>query len=402
MSLVLVPMHLLRYVSILSLSRSKANLYVEKKVKGESKETSTKLIKFLKILQNPFINLGIILVYLFIFVSLETIIYFVSKAIGVSGYCFEAVVNLAVLNSVAVFIWIFLWCIGSLLDFFLHFLNAFSKVNGKIKFDVKCLNPWLFFVKQDPFFYRFELYIIAPLLIIFFFIYIILVLLQFDQLYKVAFITIYTIFTYFLYFYLVIYVLLLTILQILRQLICRSNNPTEEIDKILFDNENGGFIMFENFAKDEYSIENVSCWSDIQAFKKLNPEKDQEQMRKIANDLFQKYLNGNDSPLEVNVNSKSRKNVELTLKNEKLETDTFDEILGGIKLNLSDTYGRLHITAEFALYSQKTKFKAEMGLDNGNVVTRIFNNRNKKKKSIKKSVKKDNPKTVVEVQSIEK
>jgi hypothetical protein len=118
--------------------------------------------------------------------------------------------------------------------------------------------------------------------------------------------------------------------------------------------------------------------------------------------LFQKYLNGNDSPLEVNVNSKSRKNVELTLKNEKLETDTFDEILGGIKLNLSDTYGRLHITAEFALYSQKTKFKAEMGLDNGNVVTRIFNNRNKKKKSIKKSVKKDNPKTVVEVQSIEK
>jgi hypothetical protein len=403
MSLVLIPMHLLRYVCILTLSRSKANLYVTVKVKGETKETSNKFIKFLKILQHPLINLGILVVYILIFLVLEVIIYLVFGAIGIGGFCFESVVYLGIFNSVAVFIWIFLWSLGSLLDFILHITNSFSRVNGKIKFDFKCLNPWLFFVKQDPFFYRFELYIIAPLLIVFFFIYILFALLQFDQLYKLVFIIIYTIFTHCLYFYLVIYVLLVTIIQLLRQCICRSNHPTEEIDKILFDTENGGFQMFESFSRDEYSIENVSCWSDIQSFKKLNPEKDQEQMKKLANDLFQKYLNGNDSPLEVNVNSKSRKNVEILLKNEKLNGNLFDEILSGIKLNLSDTYGRLHITAEFALYSQKTKFKEEMGLDNGNTITRCL--RDKKKKKPKKSVtptKKEDPKTVVEVQSIEK
>jgi hypothetical protein len=149
----------------------------------------------------------------------------------------------------------------------------------------------------------------------------------------------------------------------------RSNKSTKEIDKILFDTENGGFIMFENYTKSQYCVELVYCWSEIQSFKKFNPEKDQEEMRKLADDLFQNFLHEN-SPLLVSVSSKSLKNIGLiflttdTFDEIFLTTDTFDEILEEIYSLLSDIYKRMRGTTEFAKYTEITKIKNEQGKDN--------------------------------------
>eukprot|EP01080_Neovahlkampfia_damariscottae_P004238 gene4238-7575_t len=385
MSLILIPIHLIRYIAIINLARSKKTLYITKN--NGKKEVGTFLIKMLKIIQNPFINLFIVLLYLFFYLSIEVIIYFVPNAIGKGGYCVEAAFYNSLFSTIFVCIWIGLWVIGLCLDTFLYYFNfiKFKSKGCNCTFKLRDCNPYSFFVKKDPFTYRIELYILGPILVCAFLFYILFALLGFDQQYRLIFIIFSSLFNHLVFIYQVLFVLILTIIQIIRQLICRSQQPKEEIDRILFDRENGGFEMFSNFAQDEYSIENVSCWEDIQKYKKSAKEKDQQKMREIATEMYSKYLNGAESPFEVNVSSKCRKNVKEKLKEENdLEDNLFDETLAGVKLNLSDTYSRIHVTTEFALYSQRTRFKQEMGLDNQNIITKTLNRKSTKSRHSKK------------------
>lgn len=210
------------------------------------------------------------------------------------------------------------------------------------------------FWKEDIFLYRFEIYffgiflgftamvlttIVQPLLIEF---------AMKDAI--MASSTLITITYIILFFGQVLYPLILTIIQWIRELI-KPPPDDDMLEAILLDPL--GHDMFLNFAKSEYSIENVTCWDDIQSYK---DEKDQVKKKQMARNIFDKYLNGDESELEVNVSRKS-----CTIVKEKMETGEiakhlFDDIESALMINLSDTLTRLILTPEYGSYQLQKSF----------------------------------------------
>lgn len=148
--------------------------------------------------------------------------------------------------------------------------------------------------------------------------------------------------------------LILTIIELVRRLTSKTKNSVGELSNLL--DEPSGLALIKEYAKNEYSSENIICFEKIQKFKQLKTE---EEMINFLADFYLLFLNGGESELELNVTKDASKIVEdLLKKKEGINTKSLEEVERQIKYNITDTFQRYRMTAEYRRYlKEKTVFK---------------------------------------------
>lgn len=133
----------------------------------------------------------------------------------------------------------------------------------------------------------------------------------------------------------VIYPLLCTFYELLRNCSVSRKKQDSELSKLLQNTDSPEFLLFSRFLEMEFAIENLSCWLDIQSFKKSG---DETSMRAI----FETYLNGAASPMEINIRSDLSKQVLRRMEQEGVTNrlTVFADIEEACILNLCDNYSR--------------------------------------------------------------
>eukprot|EP01080_Neovahlkampfia_damariscottae_P008239 gene8239-64_t len=133
-----------------------------------------------------------------------------------------------------------------------------------------------------------------------------------------------------------------------------------EIEKYLDHDEL--FDLFLEFAKDEWSQENVLAYRDIKKFKRLNSL---DKRKNHAQKIYYNYFNGAQSPLEVNIDAKACKDLfrNLNEKDSKYNEEIFEDIEQTVKTNIRDTWSRFVLTSKFLNYKQNS-FLQRQELDN--------------------------------------
>ena len=151
--------------------------------------------------------------------------------------------------------------------------------------------------------------------------------------------------------------LTLTIFKFISNLIRKSNSKEIDIEGMEFLlNDDEGYKIFFEFAQNEWSIENIKFWSAVEEWKKHNT-------KERALEIYDGYLNGALSPLEINVPKKECVEVWKIMSEsneEKLPLNLFDQLSCSVKTNLADTYSRLIITDEFSIFVKKYKFQEKL------------------------------------------
>lgn len=340
--LILSSLHFLnylRYILILNINKSK-----EAFSKGDH-STSIKMIRFLKNLTS---ETFMILWILFLFLTCE--IYCIIIFFSMSQKC---TTNAYIILSAPMFISVFPF-IGILCIFFYDII-----VNVK---EIFC-NFTIFLFYGDPFFYRVEQVIgIAAFLVMFPIIGFIGTMQVLNAKRIETYVALYyaqasltTVFFYLINFYLYGFVCIVTIITNLYSA-CRKKKPTkkEDIERVFDSKELKSY--FVEFAKQEWSIENVDIYSDILEYQK-SPNVDD------ANKIYSKYLAGKDSPCEVNVSQALCLEIRKNIDDENITNTLFDNVRSAILLNLTDTYSRFIFTSKFEQWDKLNKFK-EVELSN--------------------------------------
>eukprot|EP01080_Neovahlkampfia_damariscottae_P011020 gene11020-3726_t len=352
LALILMPIHMFRHLAVVALSKTKGQFYITKRKVVEGRITYIDVAKWpivlLKIIQNPVLNAIISISYFIILVLIQSIIYIIALYTGPSNNgCFDSYIPVQIVQSSMVIILIFIWVAALIIDFIMTIPETVSCKEGKFKCNP--LSIFGLFLKRDPLAYRFEMYILGPIVVLLFVVFSILILSIDIEKYRGLYVTIYSIFAHTLFFY-----------QILRKICGKKLKSIEEIDLILMDKTpRGGYQLFSQFAADEYSIENIAIWEDTNAYRQ---ETDPEKRKKLAIQIYGTYLDGANSPLEVNVSFKTRSKLKKAEGLGSFETDLFNGVMQEIKANMVDTYSRFQVTPGYLQYLSKNRFKQEMGL----------------------------------------
>lgn len=369
-SLILIPVHLIRYIFIINLNNAKSIFYTEIRTtrEGERKKVDVARWQFrlIKVLTNPWLNFSIVVLWYVFSASVQTIVYLATGfSCGASAYI------LAILQTVVIIIFIVSWLFGLVYDFIASLVDAGRSIkkskdkdpesNGFLVF-LKFL--WNQFAKKDPFYYRFELYFIGPIIITFYLCIALATLIAQIDAQRVVSIAVSSTLFHLLLFYQILFPLGLTLIEMIRQFIATitggKKQINEEIDEVLLQEE--GHSIFVEFAQSEWSTENVSCYDDIGRFRK---EKDAQKRFAMAEEMFLMYFNGSKSQLECNVSKGVCDDIKAAIQGIKdgdateLSPVMFNQAEGMIKVNLCDTYSRLRLTQQFKSYSSKITFTKE-------------------------------------------
>lgn len=141
----------------------------------------------------------------------------------------------------------------------------------------------------------------------------------------------------------------ITIYRILRDCCCKKNKDIN-LDGILTILSNSDLHdSFKDFAKSEWSVENVLLFDDIINFEKSKSLDD-------ANKIIANYLEKG-APLEVNVTRKEADEVIQKVKDGEINSDLFSTIKQTTILNLGDTYARFIFSDEYLTWEFKNKMK---------------------------------------------
>lgn len=197
--------------------------------------------------------------------------------------------------------------------------------------------------RSDPFYFRIEVYIFAificaPLYIA----YAIITLV--GSIDNAVDIPIFSLVFFVLYIYLVLIPIFTTIIKLISNLSHPKENKGE-LDRLLSSDD--GLEILSKACEMEYSIENLSCWKDIQDY---NKEKSFDEKKKKFERIKLLYLNGSDSELEINVGSEILLKIHEKLKLGNFDNDLLKELDFYVKRNLSDTFLRLSATDEYKLF----------------------------------------------------
>lgn len=194
--------------------------------------------------------------------------------------------------------------------------------------------------RSDPFFFRLEIYFVAMILTApLYIVYTILLLLGSADnsiesiLFSIVFLLLY------------VYLVGLPILTTIIKLISKIYYPTEnkgELDRLLSSDD--GLELISKACEMEYSIENLSCWKDIQDY---NKEKTMDEKRRRFERIKVLYLNGSDSEMEINAPGELISKIHENAKMEKFDNDLLKELDFYVKRNLTDTFLRLSSRDEY-------------------------------------------------------
>eukprot|EP01080_Neovahlkampfia_damariscottae_P009326 gene9326-1413_t len=225
-------------------------------------------------------------------------------------------------------------------NIFVCFLFIFD-ITRNIKILLKCKLK-LYFVISDPNFFRYESMLFIPNVVI---IIIWTVTTNVPILFRLGI-------TEYLLVYNVhlggIFALYVTIFYYFYRKIRNKKLNDSEAEGTLSRIFNDPFLLeiFSKFANSEWSIENVLCKSDIMKYQK---HKTQDKRLKSAYFIRGQYLL-DDSPFQINIDSKTFNNVAVLIDNGlnvPLKDDLFDPILKVVHSNLSDTLSRFTATSEY-------------------------------------------------------
>lgn len=154
----------------------------------------------------------------------------------------------------------------------------------------------------------------------------------------------FTIIMAFLYICLIGFPILSTIYRLIKD--CFKPETNKGNLKLLLESHEGFEIMLKA-CKQEYSIENISCWKDIQIYMK---EKNTEERKKQCETIIGLYLSGSSSEMEINISNDLRENILSSIKDQKFEVLLFSDLEHQLILNMSDTYSRVLFTPEYISY----------------------------------------------------
>ena len=371
MIFLLMPLNYLRYVLLINMNKEKENI-------SESGKTKSLYFRFLlaiKFLVTPSVSMFIIGGFWCFSTFIDSMIFFAfspqlrcstGKSYGIySIHLFYNIVCGFVLLGVGVL---------DIISNIVLYIKRVQKRSYRRCSVLKVFKEQLidFYIKSDPYFFRLEqifAFFVFVLYIVFeFFNFIILITGKENPFYfyfAKYFVTIGRSFvTYAFAFFQAILPLIITILIEIYKYIKSKRKivQKQEIDIDVFLKEDDLFDMFLEFAKDEWSQENVLAYRDIKKFKRLNSI---DKRKHHAVKVYHNYFNGAQSPLEVNIDTKSCNDLrDLILQKQKFEDDEmFEDIERTVKINIRDTWSRFVMTSKFTNYQQNT-FLQKQELDN--------------------------------------
>lgn len=210
-------------------------------------------------------------------------------------------------------------------------------------------------LRMDPFHFRFEFYILAlfcaaPC-------YIGYVILSFiTNIDHILELIIFSLAWFFLYVLLIGFPILTTIYKLIMSRF-KNNVERSELEQLLIDSE--GQELLYNACVIEYSIENLLCWRDIMSYRKdTSLEGKKNNFKKI----FNLYLNGSNSELEVNISGPLLQKILDCSKQETFDDETLKELESSMIQNLKDTFSRLSTSKEFKIFKKHKEIMKDSNL----------------------------------------
>jgi len=151
-----------------------------------------------------------------------------------------------------------------------------------------------------------------------------------------------------LVFVIVILPLVLTIWELLRRIGVKPSS-TGVLDELLKNKQTEE--MFIEFCQKEFSLENVVCYQEIQEWKKTKID---------PMSIYDKYLNGSQSVMEVNVQRKFCTEILNKIKKNEYDASLFDDIEKELKTNLYDNYGRFKNSSKYVHFLKNKTSEIDM------------------------------------------
>eukprot|EP01080_Neovahlkampfia_damariscottae_P000504 gene504-8018_t len=115
--------------------------------------------------------------------------------------------------------------------------------------------------------------------------------------------------------------------------------------------------LFFEFSKQEWSQENLLCYRDIDAYKKISKI---EKKKEFALEIFDKYLSGTDAPLEINIDQRQcialKKDMQSCEDDSIFDNELFAKVEQTVQVNLSDTLSRFIISPVYVNYERNTQY----------------------------------------------
>jgi hypothetical protein len=310
--------------------------------------------KMLKLLGNPWITLTLMIFFYFLFAGYLSFGWINDDTR--SHYWFFA-------SLPAIMVLAFLTLVGDMLTNF-----------HRIK---KCQWAWIW--SEDIFYFRVELYVITIFVMLpwFIFWYIIFSDDNFPQWYYVnntlngLIFAIHTV-SFFLFFvFQVGFVLVITIWQFCTQK-CANRNRREDTTGVLksaLENPDSN-ALFQQYSQNEFAVENISCWGEIQQYKTTSVGKGA-----IGTRIIKLYFSGSASELEINVSATAQgalatKKIGLNITEDNMwPNDLFAEVESDLIGNLADTFSRFRTTANWKNFVKGMKFMDEIYGTNDTSIT---------------------------------
>lgn len=332
--------HFFRYVMIVNINIQKELAIKKKESNGllnQIQNTDFKY-KLLRIFgKKRFLVAQTILNY--IFFTIIYIIGFASTKFTCDKRVFWSSVIFYIFGGIIVFLLIALF----IYDFYLNF-------NKIIKCEIVRL--W----REDVFYYRIEIYFIGLFIVVP--LWITMIFMNPDSFYVYSYdrpeVLIVSTFDslglYALFFMQCGFALIVTIFKAIVDCFAKKHAPNVIVDTL---NDSLAREFFTEFVKNEWASENIVCYDDIQKYK----SETKENKKQSAQNIFNLYLNGASSQLEVNVPRSENDKVKQKLESgEELKDDLFEGIENNVIINLCDNYSRFIKTNEYL----SLKKKAEM------------------------------------------
>jgi hypothetical protein len=110
--------------------------------------------------------------------------------------------------------------------------------------------------------------------------------------------------------------------------------------------------LFQEFAKNEWSLENFYIKLDLLKYKKL---KDKSSRKSLAEKIYEKYLSGAGSVMEVNIDTSARHKVRKSLDEDMIDEEIFKQVENVVDMNLFDTYNRFRFSRDYMVLIREKK-----------------------------------------------
>jgi hypothetical protein len=154
-----------------------------------------------------------------------------------------------------------------------------------------------------------------------------------------------------MYFVACYFSLIITIVQWIRAKCQKKTAGLQIMERVLEDAE--GSALFLQFAKTEYSPENIWCRNAIVEFRKAPS-------LSLATTIYLTYFDGANSELEVNVQGVHRRKIKQELEAMQVSRDMFDQLYLEVIQTLSDTFVRFQISSQYTTYERKKEFFSDV------------------------------------------